>query len=130
MKTLKLVIFTLCTTLILAACGNGSSSESPELVVENMYKAYLTGNFKKAATYATKEAAIMFRKRASIADDELKEHKKIYEKARVVVLSSDINEKTGTGIVTVRLTNADGKTNTIKCNVIKEDGCWKADFSK
>ena len=130
MKTLKLVIFTLYTTLILAACGNSSSGESPELVVENMYKAYFTGDFEKAATYATKEAAAMFRKRANITGEELKEHKRIYEKARVVVLSSDINEKTGTGIVTVRLTNADGKTNTIKCSVIKENGCWKADFSK
>ncbi len=128
MKTLKIAILALCATFMLAACGG---SGNPEAVAENLYKAYFDGDFEKAAKYATRESAIMLQQiAANMPAEKLKDFKEKFKGATAKALSSDINEEEGMGVVSVELTGPDGKTNTVKCDVVKEDGSWKAGFTK
>lgn len=129
MKTLKIVVLALCATFMLAACGGGG--ENPEAVAENLYKAYFDGDFEKAAKYATRGSATVLQQIATgMNAEQLKEFKEQFSGAKTKVLGSEIDEEAGTGVVSIELTSPEGKTNTVKCNVVKEEGSWKAEFSK
>ncbi len=67
---------------------------------------------------------------AALPAEQLKEFKETLKGASVKVVGSEIDEEAGTGTVSLELTSPDGKTNTVECDVVKEDGSWKAEFSK
>ena len=125
MKTFKNIAIALCATLMLAACGGGS----PEAVAEKFQKAMVSGDFDKAASYATKASAPMLKTMGSmLTGTMLDEFKEQVKGAKIRVVSSEIDGDTAT--VTMEVTNADGETEEETCNLVKEDGEWKVGFEK
>lgn len=128
MKTFRIIALVLCASFMLTACGGGT----PESVAEGYVKAYIDVDYKKAASYATKEYSGEIMEIAElIKSDEMKEivegRKNELKGIKYKVTDIDVDEEIGEATVRFEFTLKDERTEEGRVDLIKEDGAWKVE---
>ncbi len=119
MKTLRIVILSLCAAFLLTACG----SNTPEAVFEKYIDAAKAVDFDAAKKCLSKSLLQEFDKMVkTITEDDIKEMKEENESMVIKVIRSEIN---GDNAVVYFEEVGDNQPRERHIPFVKEDGEWK-----
>ena len=122
MRVLRMLLLTVSVSLLLFACGGGSST--PEVVAEKYFEAVKNVDFDGIRSCLSKDAIVGFdRGIASLGDEDIKQIKEQSATGEEIkVLRSEINGDNA--IVYFEQTHGD-HSHEYQIPLVKENGEWK-----
>lgn len=125
-KPIMLFLMLMSMTMLVSCSGGG-----PEGVAKKFLELTNKGEFEKAKEYCDEDTAALIGMMENMAKDKIEEMKD--NNAKIVIISSDVNEEEGKAKVTYKSIEEDQKEEDVKesqLDLVKVDGDWKVTIDK